>query len=142
MGRTAAGVRGMNTDGSEVIGACKNADGENILVVSKYGYGKKSKLEDYRLTSRGAKGVKTLNINERNGELVALKAVQGDEDCMIMASDGIIIRIHLDSVSTLGRATQGIRLIKPQEGAFVSAVTILDQQEEESGEEHDQETAA
>ena len=142
MGRTAAGVRGMNTDGSQVIGACKNADGENILVVSKYGYGKKSKLEDYRLTSRGAKGVKTLNINERNGELVALKAVQGDEDCMIMASDGIIIRIHLDSVSTLGRATQGIRLIKPQEGAFVSAVTILDHQEEESGEENDQETAA
>lgn len=142
MGRTAAGVRGMNTDGSQVIGACKNADGENILVVSKYGYGKKSKLEDYRLTSRGAKGVKTLNINERNGELVALKAVQGDEDCMIMASDGIIIRIHLDSVSTLGRATQGIRLIKPQEGAFVSAVTILDHQEEESEEENDQETAA
>ena len=135
MGRNAAGVRGMNVDGSVVVGACKDADGKNILVVSKYGYGKKSSLEEYRLTSRGAKGVKTININEKNGELVALKAVEGDEDCMIMASDGIIIRIHLDQVSTLGRATQGIRLIKPQEGAYVSAVTVMEHQDEEEEEE-------
>ncbi len=135
MGRTASGVRGMNVDGSFVIGACKDADGSNILVVSKYGYGKKSELSEYRLTSRGAKGVKTININEKNGELVALKAVNGDEDCMIMTNDGIIIRFHLTTVSTLGRATQGIRLIKPQEGTYVSAVTILEHQEETAEEE-------
>ena len=137
MGRSASGVKGMNVDGSEVIGACTSGQGKNILVVSKYGYGKKSELDEYRLTSRGGKGVKTINITDKNGELVALKAVEGDEDCMIMTSDGIIIRIHLDKVSTLGRATQGVKLIKTQEDTFVSTVTILEHQEEESEEKED-----
>ena len=95
------------------------------------GYGKKSNLDDYRLTSRGAKGVKTLNINEKNGDLVALKAVKENEDCMIMTSDGIVIRIALDNVSVLGRNTQGVKLIKTQDDTCVSAVTILDHSEEE-----------
>ncbi|MBQ0036245.1 MAG: DNA gyrase subunit A, partial [Firmicutes bacterium] len=131
MGRNTSGVKGMNVDGSEVIGMCTDSDGENILVVSKNGYGKKSDLAEYRLTSRGGKGVKTININERNGELVALKAVNGDEDCMIMTSDGVVIRIHLEKVSTLGRATQGVKLIKPDEGTYVSAVSILMHEEAE-----------
>ena len=130
MGRSAAGVRGMNVDGGVVVGACTSDQGKNILVVSKYGYGKKSELADYRLTNRGGKGVKTINITNKNGELVALKAVQGDEDCMIMTSDGIMIRIHLEKVSTLGRATQGVKLIKTQEDTYVSAVNILEHQEE------------
>ena len=139
MGRTASGVRGINVDTAEVIGACTDEEGQNILVVSKKGYGKKSSLSEYRETSRGAKGVKTININNKNGELVALKAVRGDEDCMIMTSDGVVIRIHLDKVSTLGRATQGVKLIKPDEGTYVSAVAILDHEDEIETEESENE---
>lgn len=126
MGRTASGVRGMNVDGSHVIGFCTNKDGNRILVVSQNGYGKQTDIEDYRITSRGAKGVKTINISDKNGELVSLKAVNGDEECLIMASDGVVIRISLNDVSIQGRVTQGVRLIKPNEGSIVSSVTILD----------------
>jgi len=135
MGRNASGVKGMNVDGSEVIGMCTDAEGSNILVVSKKGYGKQTPVAEYRLTSRGAKGVKTININEKNGELVSLKAVNGDEDCLIMTSDGIIIRIHLAKVSTMGRATQGVRLIKPQEGTYVSAVSLMGHDDDEEDNE-------
>ena len=131
MGRTAGGVRGMNIDGSSVIGCCTSNEGKKILVVSKYGYGKMTEIKEYRITSRGAKGVKTININDKNGELVSLKAVNGDEDALIMRNDGVIIRIHLDKVSTLGRVTQGVRLIKPEEGTYVSTVTLMDHQEDE-----------
>ena len=142
MGRTASGVKGMNVDGSEVIGMCTSTEGSKILVVSKKGYGKQTPVNEYRLTTRGAKGVKTININEKNGELVALKAVNGDEDCLIMTNDGIIIRIHLENVSTMGRATQGVRLIKPQEGTYVSAVSLMAHQnpEEETSEEENMES--
>ena len=135
MGRTAAGVRGMNVDTSEVVGCCTSKEGRMIFVVSKNGYGKKTPVDEYRMTAKGAKGVKTININEKNGELVALKAVNGDEDALIMRNDGVIIRISLKDVSTLGRATQGVRLIKPEEGTFVSAVTIMDVTDEETNEE-------
>ncbi|MBR4485041.1 MAG: DNA gyrase subunit A, partial [Erysipelotrichaceae bacterium] len=140
MGRNASGVRGMSVDDTEVIGMCTDAEGSKILVVSKNGYGKQTPVEEYRLTSRGAKGVKTININEKNGELVSLKAVNGDEDCLIMTNDGIIIRIHLEKVSTMGRATQGVRLIKPQEGTFVSAVSIMSHSDEDSEEEKQENT--
>lgn len=135
MGRNASGVRGMNVDGSTVIGACTSKEGAQILVVSKYGYGKKTPVEEYRITSRGAKGVKTININESNGELVALKAVNGDEDALIMRNDGVIIRISLSNVSTLGRVTKGVRLIKPEENTYVKTVTLMDHQDEENEEE-------
>ena len=134
MGRNATGVKGMNVDDTEVIGMCTDTEGSNILVVSKNGYGKQTPIEEYRLTSRGAKGVKTININEKNGNLVALKAVNGDEDCLIMTNDGIIIRIHLEKVSTMGRATMGVRLIKPQEGTFVSAVSLMSHSDEDTEE--------
>ncbi|MGN1054965.1 MAG: DNA gyrase subunit A [Erysipelotrichaceae bacterium] len=130
MGRTAAGVKGMNVDDSYVVGVCVASEGKYILAVSLNGYGKKSEIDEYRITSRGAKGVKTININEKNGDLVGIKAVNGDEDCMIMTNDGIVIRISLDKVSIQGRATQGVRLIKPQEGTVVSTVTILEHLEE------------
>ena len=137
MGRNASGVRGMNVDGSTVIGACTSKEGAQILVVSKYGYGKKTLVEEYRITSRGAKGVKTININESNGELVALKAVNGDEDALIMRNDGVIIRISLSNVSTLGRVTKGVRLIKPEENTYVKTVTLMDHQDEEETSEED-----
>ncbi len=130
MGRNASGVRGMNVDGSYVIGCCTSKEGKQILVVSKYGYGKKTDIEEYRITSRGAKGVKTININETNGDLVALKAVNGNEDALIMRNDGVIIRISLEHVSTLGRVTKGVKLIKPEENTYVKTVTLMEQQEE------------
>ena len=130
MGRNASGVRGMNVDGSYVIGCCTSKEGKQILVVSKYGYGKKTDIEEYRITSRGAKGVKTININESNGDLVALKAVNGDEDALIMRNDGVIIRISLEHVSTLGRVTKGVKLIKPEENTYVKTVTLMEHEEE------------
>ena len=130
MGRSATGVKGMAVDESEVIGMCTDEEGKMILVVSENGYGKQTPVEEYRETSRGAKGVKTININEKNGKLVSLKAVNGDEDCLIMTNDGIIIRIHLAKVTTMGRATQGVKLMKPQEGTYVSSVSIMEHTEE------------
>ena len=135
MGRTASGVKGMAVDDSEVIGMCTDQEGKMILVVSENGYGKQTPIDEYRETSRGAKGVKTININEKIGKLVALKAVQGDEDCLIMSSDGIVIRIHLAKVTTMGRATQGVRLMKPEEGSVVSAISVMEHVDEKEDEE-------
>lgn len=140
MGRTASGVRGFNVDGGSVIGMTTDKEGQYILVVTEKGYGKKSSLDEYRITSRGAKGVKTINITEKNGALVSLRAVNGDEDCMIMTDDGIVIRISLESVSVYGRTTQGVKLISPAEGSKVSTVAIVEKAEEneESIETEDQ----
>ncbi len=132
MGRNASGVKGMSVETTEVIGALSDKDGRKVLVVTKNGYGKMSEMDDYRLVARGGKGVKSININEKNGDLVALKAVNGDEDVMIMSNNGIVIRTHLENVSTMGRDTQGVRLMKLADGAFVSSVTVLDHQEEEA----------
>jgi len=134
MGRTASGVKGMSVENTEVIGACTDQAGRMILVVTKNGYGKMSDISEYRMVSRGGKGVKSININEKNGELVALKAVNGNEDCLLMSSNGIVIRTPLENVSTMGRVTQGVRLMKLQEDATVSAVCIMDHQEEEKSE--------
>lgn len=135
MGRTASGVRGFNTDGSYVVGMTTDKEGQFILSVTEKGYGKKSSLDDYRLTSRGAKGVKTISITEKNGALVALRAVNGDEDCMLMTDDGIVIRISLGSVSVYRRTTQGVKLITPAEGTKVSTIAIVDPVAEEEKEE-------
>ncbi len=130
MGRSASGVKLINLDGAAVVGAAISSEGAYILVVSQNGYGKMSSLEDYRLTSRGAKGVKTINATAKTGELMTLKAVNGNEDCMIMTSNGIVIRISLSSVSTTGRGAQGVRLIKTGDDSYVSTVTILEKEEE------------
>ena len=135
MGRNASGVRGMNAEGTDVVGACTSKEGKMIYVVTENGYGKKTDVNEFRMTTRGAKGVKCININEKNGNVVALKAVNGNEDSLIMTNDGIIIRISMEKVSTLGRTTQGVRLIKPQEGSVVSAVAILDAEDKEETEE-------
>ncbi len=139
MGRSASGVRGMNVDDSYVIGCCTSKEGKQILVVSKYGYGKKTDIDEYRITSRGAKGVKTINITEANGDLVALKAVNGDEDALIMRNDGVIIRISLSKVSTLGRVTKGVRLIRPEENTYVKTVTLMEHQDDEINNEEESE---
>jgi DNA gyrase subunit A len=116
MGRTATGVRGMTLDEDgqdEVIGmiCIKDPENESIMVVSKQGYGKRSLIEDYRLTNRGGKGVKTLNITEKTGKLVAIKSVTDEHDLMIINKSGITIRSNVSDVRIMGRATQGVRLI-------------------------------
>lgn len=131
MGRSAAGVRGMNVDGSKIIGMTTSDEGEKVLIVTKHGYGKMSSAADYRLSHRGGKGVKTVNITEKNGELVAVRAVNGDEDLMIMTNEGIIIRLPVEQVKFAGRATQGVRLIRLNENACVSSISVVDKSDEE-----------
>lgn len=134
MGRGAAGVTGFNCDGSEVVGVALSNEGKTILSISENGYGKRSYLEDYRLTSRGKKGVRTINITEKTGKLVSVKAVNGDEDVMIVSSSGIMIRTCLQNVGIYGRNTQGVRLINLTDDAKVTKVTLVDHEEEESEE--------
>ncbi len=115
MGRTATGVRGMTLDGEddEVIGmiCIKDKETESIMVVSEQGYGKRSDIDDYRITNRGGKGVKTLNITDKTGKLVAIKSVTDENDLMIINKSGITIRLNVENVRIMGRATQGVRLI-------------------------------
>lgn len=131
MGRTAAGVRGINVDGSEVIGMTTNKEGQYILVVTSKGFGKMSDIEQYRVSQRGGKGVKTLNATERNGQIVALRAVNGNEDLMIITSDGIVIRLPMEQVKMSGRNTQGVKLIKVQDGQSVATVEVVEKATDE-----------
>jgi len=136
MGRTAAGVRGIRlaSEKDEVIGMiCMDDPEMNVLVVSEKGYGKRSKLDDYRITNRGGKGVKTLNISEKTGELIAIKGVTDNDDLMIINKSGITIRMAISDLRVMGRATQGVRLIKLQEGDEIAAVAKV----EISGEEQE-----
>ncbi|HBZ42106.1 MAG: DNA gyrase subunit A [Firmicutes bacterium GWF2_51_9] len=130
MGRNAAGVRGFNVDGSTVVGMATDKEGSYILAVTQKGYGKKSALEDYRLTNRGAKGVKTIQITDKNGSLVVVKAVNGDEDLLIVTNEGIIIRINLEKVGIYGRNTQGVKLITVGEDNGVSMAAVVEKDEE------------
>ena len=115
MGRTATGVRGMRLDGGddEVVGmvTVNEAESESVMVVSEQGYGKRSQVEDYRVTNRGGKGVKTLAITEKTGRLVSIKNVTDENDLMIINKSGVVIRLAVADVRVMGRATQGVRLI-------------------------------
>lgn len=132
MGRTASGVKGINVDGSHVVGMTTNGEGQYIMAISENGYGKMSPIEDYRESHRGGKGVKTINTTEKTGQLVALRAVNGDEDLLIMTSEGIMIRLPMEQVKLAGRNTQGVRLIKVAEGSIVSSVEVVSKSEEET----------
>ena len=144
IGRTASGVRGINiTEDDEVIGMIcvdPNAEGSeirNILVVSENGYGKRSNLDDYRVTSRGAKGVKTINITEKTGALIAIKDVTDENDLMIINKSGITIRVAVSDIRVAGRATQGVRLINIKEGDMIAAVCSVNKSEEKPAEAED-----
>ncbi|SFD61635.1 DNA gyrase subunit A [Sharpea azabuensis] len=130
MGRTASGVRGMNVDGAHIVGVTTSLEGSKVLVVTEYGYGKISPADEYRLAHRGGKGVKTLNVTSKNGDLVAIKAVEGNEDLMIMTSEGIVIRLPMEQVKEAGRATQGVRLIRVNGGSVVSSISVVDKTDE------------
>ena len=137
MGRSASGVKGIELEDSKVIGAEVIKPGDQILIVTENGYGKKSEVEEYRLTHRGSKGVKALNITDKNGMMVALNCVNPNEesDLMIMTDSGIIIKLPLEQVSTLKRATQGVRLINLKEDQKVSTVAIVAKDEESSADD-------
>ena len=134
MGRTTVGVRGMDLDGAAVVGAEIVCPDSLILIVTEFGYGKKTPIDEYRLTHRGSKGVKALNITEKNGNMIALKSVTSDDDLMIITDSGIIMRMPLDQISTLRRATQGVRLINLKDNQKVSTIAIVEKSEEESTE--------
>merc|ERR1711904_505788 len=125
MGRNASGVRGITLadDKDEVVGMISVEDfNSDILVVSENGYGKRSSLEDYRITNRGGKGVKTISITEKTGSLVALKNVSDEEDIMIINKSGIVIRMEVSNLRVMGRATQGVRLINLKGNDAIAAV--------------------
>jgi len=133
MGRNASGVRGitLGDQNDEVIGMIAvNDAASDILVVSENGYGKRSSIEDYRITNRGGKGVKTINITEKTGKLVAIKNVTDEDDLMIINRSGIAIRMAVDSLRVVGRATQGVRLIKVREDDAIAAVAKAMKDEE------------
>jgi DNA gyrase subunit A len=125
MGRTASGVRGvtLESEADRVVGMiCISRPDANVLVVSEKGYGKRSSIEDYRITKRGGKGVKTINITGKTGKLVAIKEVGDDDELMIINRSGISIRIKVSELRIMGRATQGVRVIKLNEDDAISSV--------------------
>ena len=136
MGRTATGVRGITLDDDgedEVVGmiCIKDKERDTVLVVSEQGYGKRSDLDDYRITNRGGKGVKTLNITDKTGKLVSIKAVNDDNDLMIINKSGIAIRVKVADLRVMGRATQGVRLINLEKrGDHISSVCKVDSEED------------
>ena len=139
LGRTASGVRGINIDeDDEVIGmitydpSAEDAASHSILVVSEHGYGKRSDFDEYRKTNRGGKGVKTLNITEKTGSLVAIKNVTDENDLMIINRSGLTIRMAVSGIKVAGRATQGVRLINIKEGDSIAAVSAVNKTEEEN----------
>lgn len=133
MGRTAAGVKAISISEEDdfVIGMVVAKEDSDILVVSEHGYGKRSKLEEYRITNRGGKGIKTLNITEKTGDLVAIKQVDDDFDLMIMNRSGLTIRMHVADIRQQGRATQGVKLINIKDNDSIASVVEINREEEE-----------
>ena len=136
MGRNATGVRGIRIeDTDEVIGMiCVNDVESNVLVVSENGYGKRSDIEDYRITNRGGKGVKTISITEKTGNLIAIKNVTNENDLMIIKKSGVAIRLEVEKMRVMGRATQGVRLITLKSNDFIAAVAKVNKDEDEEEE--------
>jgi DNA gyrase subunit A len=132
MGRSSSGVKGITCDDSYVVGAEVVEEGCQVLVVTENGYGKRTNIEEYRLTHRGSKGVKTLNITDKNGSIVSLRSVKGDEDLMIITNTGIVIRISIEQVSLLSRNTQGVRLINLKNDQKVATANTIEHIEEET----------
>lgn len=138
LGRTASGVRGINIDSDdEVIGmvcfdpGAEDAATRNILVVSEHGFGKRSGIDEYRITNRGGKGVKTLNITDKTGDLIALKSVTDENDLMIITRSGLTIRMAVSDIRVAGRATQGVRLINIKDGDAIAAVSAVSKNDDD-----------
>lgn len=136
MGRTAAGVKAISIseENDFVIGMVVAKEDSDILVVSEHGYGKRSKLEEYRITNRGGKGIKTLNITDKTGDLVAIKQVDDNFDLMIMNRSGLTIRMHVADIRQQGRATQGVKLINIKDNDSIASVVEINREEDEAEE--------
>ncbi|WP_232317636.1 DNA gyrase subunit A [Bacillus acidicola] len=135
MGRTATGVKGITlSENDEVVGMEILEDHHDVLIVTMNGYGKRTPAAEYRIQSRGGKGIKTCNITEKNGTLISVKTVTGDEDIMLITADGILIRMAVTDISQLGRNTQGVKLIRLSDEAFVATVAKVEKEEETSEE--------
>ena len=133
MGRSSSGVKGIDLDGSYVIGSEVVNPGQEILIITDKGYGKRTVIDEYRLTHRGSKGVKALNITEKNGTMVALKRIESEEyDIVIVTDNGTIMKMPLNQVSLLKRATQGVRLINLKNNELVSTVALVTKDEEDN----------
>jgi len=140
MGRTASGVRGIRLqhENDEVVGMIAvESDEANVMVVSANGYGKRSAVSDYRITNRGGKGVKTINVTDKTGELIAIKNVSDEDDLMIITKKGITIRMHVDILRVMGRATQGVKLINLKGNDEIAAVAKVFRDEDEEEDEND-----
>ena len=136
MGRTASGVRGISLDGSKCICSEIVKEDDTILLVTEKGYGKQTKVSEYRQTRRGSKGVKAMNITDKNGSLVSVKIVQDNQELVIMTNSGMTMRMPLDQISLLGRVTQGLRLINLKDNQKVSTISLVEKEEvSESAEE-------
>lgn len=140
MGRTASGVKGIELDGENCIGMDIGTPDDNILIVTSNGYGKKTFVKEYRMTKRGSKGVKALNATDKNGSMVAHKIVTDDKDLMIITETGMLIRLPIESISQLGRVTQGVKLINLKEEQKVSTISVVDKVEESDEETEDSPT--
>ena len=130
MGRTASGVRGINLSGDICIGTEVSEAGKMLLVVTEKGYGKKTPMDEYRETKRGSKGVKTLNITDKNGKIVGFKSTDNEKDLMIITEKGIIIRMDVNSISQMGRVTKGVKLINLKDDNRVASISILEKENE------------
>ena len=139
MGRTASGVRGITLDGGKCICSEIVSEDDTILLVTEKGYGKQTKVSEYRQTKRGSKGVKAMNITEKNGNLVSVKIVHEGKELVIMTNSGMTMRMPLDQISVLGRVTQGLRLINLKDNQKVSTISLVDKEEETVVEESTQE---
>ena len=132
MGRSATGVKGIELDDDdEVIGMDIIDDDCDVLVISEYGYGKRTSADQYRVQKRGGKGLKTCNIQERNGSLVAMKTVTEDDDLMIITDTGVLIRIPVSDISQFGRIAMGVKLIRLDEGSKVTSVAVVEKEDDE-----------
>lgn len=131
MGRTASGVRGISLDGSKCICSEIVKEDDTILLVTEKGYGKQTKVSEYRQTRRGSKGVKAMNITEKNGNLVSVKIVYENKELVLMTNSGMTMRMPLDQISLLGRVTQGLRLINLKDNQKVSTISLVDKEENE-----------
>lgn len=141
MGRSATGVKGIQLDDDDtVIDMDVIVPDKDILIVTSKGYGKRTPVADYRIQNRGGKGIKTLNVTDKNGPIVSLKVVENDEDLMIMTASGTMIRTSMEGISTMGRNTQGVRLINTREDDTVATVTRVARSEDNEALEDDEES--
>ena len=135
MGRTASGVKGINLGDSKCVGIEIAEDEKEVLVVTENGYGKRTKVSEYRLTHRGSKGVKTINSTDKNGGIVSFKVVDETQDLIIITDSGMVIRIPIDQISIMSRVTQGVRLITLKDEQKVTTSFNVEKEEtEEEGE--------